>query len=271
MANDEPAYLLGVNQTELERLRFQHGVWKPVTDKFFERLNIRKGWKCLDVGSGPGFVSMDMRALVGSEGEITALEPSEFYLNWFQRHAESQGWSNIRYIHGTAELAPLREKYYDFIFARWVIGFVPDPEKFCEQLFRALRPGGIVALQDYVYEGLSLFPRGGAFDAMPEAVRAYWRSGGGDPYIAASIPKIFRAHGIRLIDYTPNCLAGGPESGVIEWAHRFFDTHIQEMVDKKILSQSEGDAAWADWRSHRSNPDTIFVSPIVVDMAGVSP
>jgi SAM-dependent methyltransferase len=262
-------YLLGVNQTELERLRFQHGVWGGVTNRFFDRLNIQPHWKCLDVGAGPGFVAMDLHERLNDKGEITALEPSKFYLDWFEQEAKNRGWTNIRCIHGTAETAPLPERYFDLIFTRWVIGFVPDPEKFLVQLFSALRPGGIIAIQDYIYEGLSLFPRGGAFDGMADAVRGYWRSGGGDPNISASIPTYFRKHGIQLKDYSPNVLAGGPDSGVIEWAHRFFSTHIQTMVDKGVIRQEQGDAMWKDWVDHRSHPDTIFVSPIVVDVAGV--
>jgi SAM-dependent methyltransferase len=261
-------YLLGINQTELERLRFQHGVWGMVTNKFFDRLQIQQGWKCLDVGAGPGFVSIDLRERVGANGEITALEPSEFYLDWFKHESEKRHWSNVKFIRGTAEDAALPERYYDFIFARWVIGFVPDPEKFLVRLFSALKLGGIIALQDYNYEGLSLFPRGGAFDGMADVVRAYWRSGGGDPYVAAGIPAIFRKHNIQLVDYTPTCLAGGPDSDVIEWAHRFFITHIQIMVDKGIMNQKQGDAMLADWLAHRKNPDAVFFSPIVVDMAG---
>ena len=264
-------YLLGVNQTELERLRFQHGVWSGVTNKFFDRLNIQKGWRCLDVGAGPGFVSIDLRERVGESGEATALEPSNFYLEWFKNESRKRKWTNIQYIQGTVEHTQLPTRRYDFIFVRWVIGFVSDPEKFLLPLFRALKKGGIIALQDYAYEGLALYPRGGAFDRMPEAVKAYWRSGGGDPYVAVEIPRIFRKHGIRLVDYTPNCLAGGPRSDIIEWAHRFFTTHMQAMVDKGILTQHDGDAALADWIEHRKNPDTIFFSPIVVDVAGSLP
>ena len=262
-------YLLGVNQTELDRLHFQHGVWKGVTDRFFDRIKVQHGWKCLDVGSGPGFVAMDLRERVGEQGEITALEPSEFYLHWFENEATTKGWKNIKFLHGTAESAPLPHGYYDFIFVRWVIGFVPDPEKFLTPLFAALRPGGVIALQDYIHEGLSLFPRGGAFEGMAEAIRAYWRAGGGDPYIAVRVPAIFKKHNIQLLDYTPNVLAGGPESGVIEWAHRFYSTHIQVMVEKGIFSKQQGEAIWKDWLSHRSLPETIFTSPMVVDMAGV--
>ncbi len=262
-------YLLGVNQTELERLRFQHSVWGSVTERFFERLKVKRSWKCLDVGAGPGFVAMDLENRIGDQGEITVLEPSMFYLDWFKQEAAKNGWTNIMFMNGTAEEAALPQGYFDLIFARWVIGFVPDPVKFLKRLVAALRPGGIIALQDYAYEGLALFPRGGAFEGMADAVRAYWRSGGGDPYVAARIPTIFKNLNVRLTDYTPNCLAGGPQSGVMEWAHRFFTTHIQVMVDKGVIKQHQGDAMRADWVAHRKNPDSIFFSPIVVDVGGI--
>jgi len=261
-------YLLGVNRQELERLQFQQSVWGHVTEKFFDRLHLQSNWKCLDAGAGPGLVAMDLRERLGKGCEITALEPSEFYLKWFQAESEKRGWTNIRFIQGTAETADLPSQYYDFIFSRWVIGFVPDPEKFLAGLIRSLRPGGIIALQDYIYEGLSLFPSGGAFDRMPDAVRAYWRTGGGDPYIASRIPMMFKKHGIQQIDFTPNCLAGGNTSNVMEWAHRFFITHTQMMVDKGVMTQREGDAMLNDWLAHRDNTDTLFLSPIVVDVSG---
>lgn len=268
MTQSSSDYLLGVNQTELERLRFQHTVWGHVTRKFFDRILVRQGWKCLDVGAGPGFVSMDLRNLVGASGEVTALEPSELFLNWFKNECATNKWTNIKFIQGSAEQAEIPQRQYDFIFARWVIAFVPDPEKFLAPLFRALKPGGIIALQDYYYEGLSLFPHGGAWDTMADVVRSYYRFAGGDAYVTGTIPAIFRKNGLKLIDFTPTSIAGGPDSAVMEWAHRFFRTHTQLMADKKIITQQECDALTADWEAHRQNPDTIFFSPIVVDVAG---
>jgi SAM-dependent methyltransferase len=215
-------YLLGVNQRELERLRFQHSVWGHITKKFFDRLNVGRGWRCLDVGAGPGLVSMDLRELVGETGEVTALDPSQFYLDCLGTQAHNKNWTNVKCVQGTAETTDLPSQYYDFVFVRWVIAFVPDPEKFLLPLFNALRTGGIIAVQDYYYEGLSLFPRGGIWDTMPDIVRAYYRSGGGDAYVTGKIPAIFRRHGVELADFTPTCLSGGPTSGVMEWAHRFF-------------------------------------------------
>ncbi|MDP4234965.1 MAG: class I SAM-dependent methyltransferase, partial [Bacteroidota bacterium] len=161
---DEEAYILGINKEELERLRFQHGVWKKVTDDFFNRIGVAKGWKCLDVGSGPGFVAMDLRERVGEQGSVTILEPAQYYIDHFKQESEKRGWTNITFLHGTAETAELPKEQFDLIFVRWVIGFVPDPEKFIVNLLSSLKKGGVIAIQDYLYSGLGLYPKGGAFD-----------------------------------------------------------------------------------------------------------
>lgn len=261
-------YLLGVNEAELERLRFQHSVWGPVTLDFLKRLGVRPGWKCLDAGSGPGFVSMDLRAIVGAEGEVTALEQSGFYIDWLRTEARKQGWPNLRCIHGKVEEAELPAEEYDLVVSRWVISFSPDPERFLAPLVAALKPGGIIALQDYYYEGISLFPRGGAFDRIPEVVIKYYNSEGGDPYIAGKIPALFRRLGVLLTEFAPHCLAGGPESGIMEWAHRFFTMHMPAMVDRGVVGREDAAAMMADWHAHRSDRNALFFSPLVVDVAG---
>jgi ubiquinone/menaquinone biosynthesis C-methylase UbiE len=268
MAED---YLLGVNQLELERLRFQHGVWSGVTNAFLNRIGVGQGMNVLDVGAGPGFLSMDLRDRVGPTGSVTALEPSEAYLEYLREQVVERGWTNVNFISGKVEEADLPKDHYDHIHVRWVIGFVPDPYHFVERLTSSLKPGGVIALQDYAYEGLDIYPRGGAFEMAGDAIRAYWRSGGGDPYVATELPRIFRELGLEMIDFHPNCLAGGPNSPIIEWAHRFFNMHRQPMVDRGILTQDESDALWADWLEHRKNPDALFFSPICCDVAGKKP
>lgn len=266
--NEQKTYLLGANQAEFERLQFQHGVWKENTNAFFDRLGVGKGWNCLDVGAGPGFVSFDLRDRVGDAGSIAALEPSSMFLEWFAQQVKERKWENVRLIHGTVEETSLPPAQYDLIFVRWVIAFVDQPELFLKKLLPSLAPNGIIAFQDYYYEGLSLFPRGGAFDRMADIVRAYYATAGGDPYITGKIPVWLRQHHLHVIDYSPHSYAGGPGSPIMEWGHRFFSTHIQHMVDKQVMNQSQGDAMLADWMAHRNDPDALFFSPVVVDVAG---
>jgi SAM-dependent methyltransferase len=263
-------YLLGYGDSELDRLKFQHSVWGPVTRRFLERLGVGPGWRCLDVGAGPGLVSTDLREIVGEAGEVTALEPSQYYCNWLQAEVERKGWQNVRVVSGTSYDTPLPREHFDLVFARWVISFAPDPEAFLAPLRAALCPGGIVAIQDYVLEGCLLFPLGGPCDRLLEAARAWWRVGGGDPHVAAKLPSAFRRLGLELIDYTPNTLVGGADSPVMRWMGRFLESQLPVMVTKGILAPEEAAAMQADWQAHRENPDTVFFSPLVVDVAGRS-
>lgn len=269
MSDTNKDYLLGANDYELNRLHFQHGVWKGITDDLFNRLNVQPGWKILDVGSGPGFVSFDLMERVGTTGEITALEPSQLYLDHFKNYAADKGWKNTKAINGIAETAELPENYYDLIFARWVIGFVPDPELFISKLMKALKPGGIIALQDYAFDRLLLYPQGGDYDKLSPYAEEYWKSTGGDLKIATRVPAIYKKLGLKLVDYKPNSLAGNPGSGVFEWHHVFITHHIPVMVERGIMPADVGSAILADWNDHRNDPDSIFFSPMVVDMAGV--
>lgn len=263
----EKDYLLGVNDFELNRLHFQHGVWKKVTDGFLNKTGLQKGWKVLDAGSGPGFVSFDIRKLIGDTGEITALEPSEVYLDHFRNFASENEWKNAETILGTAESAALPENYFDMVFSRWVIGFVPDPVKFISSLAGSLKPGGIIALQDYAFHGLNLIPRGGAYDKLPPYVMEYWKTTGGDLQIAERIPKIFKELGLEQIIYEPHSLAGDPESGIFKWHDLFITHHIPQMVQKGIMPSDIAEEILNDWNAHKNNPDSIFFSPLVVDMA----
>jgi hypothetical protein len=154
------------------------------------------------------------------------------------------------------------------IFVRWVVSIVPFPQIFLNRLSSSLAPRGVIAIQDYAYEGLALYPRGGAFENMPDAVKKYYQTEGGDPYIAAKLPELFKKAGLEMIDFKPNCLAGKSDSGIYEWGHRFFTVHTQKMVEKGIITQKLADEMLADWREHKKNPDSIFFSPIVVDVVG---
>ena len=261
-------YLLGVNQFELNRLRFQHSVWKEVTDVFLDRLNIQKGWKILDAGAGPGYVSMDLIERVGTEGEITALEPSDMYINYFKNHSRENNIQNVKFINCVVESSQLPNNYYDLIFARWVIGFVPDPDMFISKLSKSLAPGGIIAFEDYAFHGLYLYPRGGDYENISPAVQEYWKLTGGDLCIAPRIPAIFKKYGIELIEFKPNSIAGSPGSGIFQWHHYFITHHVPLMAEKGIISLETADKILADWNVHKNNPDAIFFSPLVVDVAG---
>ncbi len=258
---------MGANEVERARLVFQQEVWGSVTERFLDRLGVREGWRCLDVGAGPGLVTERLRERVGARGRVDALEPSSVWREDLERlAARAQGV--VRVIPARIEDAVIEDGAYDLVFARWVLSFLPNAGAVVSRLARALAPGGCLAVQDYNHESISLFPESDGFRAVVRATRALYAKDGGDIWVAARLPAHFRAAGLSLADYTPTVLCGGPDSMPFCWADSFFPVHSENMVRAGVLTDAERDRFLREWAERKANPASVFFTPIVVDAAG---
>ena len=54
----------------------------------------------------------------------------------------------------------------------------------------------------------------------------------------------------------------------MEWAQGFFPVHILIMAEKGIITHKQAKVFPDDQNSQRRNPETLFFSPLVIDVAG---
>lgn len=264
-------YPLGTNPSELERLRFQHSVWGGVTRAFLDRAGLAPGMRVLDVGCGPGFVTAEIAERVGPRGSVVALDESPLWIAEVERTITERRLANVRTMRARIEGAELEPASFDLVFARWVLSFVPDPAAAIARLARALRPGGVLAIEDYNHEGVSLFPDGAGFRAVVRATRELYRRAGGDAFVAGKLPALFRAAGLQTVAIQPNVLCGGPTSPAFRWAGLFFPAFSRTMQEKGFLTAEERELFLAEWAERESNPDALFFSPIVADAMARKP
>ncbi len=264
-------YVLGTNERELARLGLQQEVWGGVTERFLDRLGIRPGWRCLDAGCGPGFVVESLRSRVGAAGRVDALDESEAWHAHLEALSRERGWTNVRLLRARVEDAPLEDGAYDLVFARWVLSFLPDVPGVVRRLARCLRPGGVLAVQDYNHEGISLFPESDGFRAVVAGTRRLYASRGGDIWVGARLPGILAASGLDLFDYAPTVLCGGPGSGAFRWADAFFPAHSEGMVKAGVLTAADRERFLRDWADRLQDPGAVFFSPILLDVAARKP
>ncbi len=260
-------YVLGTGARELDRLRFQQEVWGPVTAAFLDRLGVAPGWRCLDGGCGPGFVTVSLRERVGEGGSLIALDESPLWIDHVRATATERGWRNVRALQSRLEDAEIEPASLDLVFLRWVLSFPPDPAAVLRRLAAALRPGGLLAVQDYNHEGISVFPESEGFRAVVAATRRLYATRGGDPWVGARLPRLFREAGLSLESHEPTVLCGGPGSLAFRWADLFFVPHSDTMVDAGVLDPADRDRFLREWKERSADPDARFFSPIVVSAA----
>ncbi len=263
-------YVLGTHEGELARLELQQGIWRHVTDRFFDRIGVKSGWRCLDVGCGPGFVTQMLAERVGPTGSVVALDLAEHWLAKVASDAEAAGRTNVTTRRGSVtELAD--EGAYDLVFARWVLSFVPDATDVVRRMARAASPGGVVAVQDYNHEGVSIFPESRGMRAAIRATRELYVGSAGDPWVAGKLRGAMLDAGLTLTDFTPMVMAGGPDSDAFRWADAFFPRFVGSFVEDGLMSEEERALFDIEWRQRLADPRSTFFSPIVVDVAGTRP
>ncbi len=261
-------YVLGTGEHELARLSLQQEVWGQVTERFLDRAGPRRGARVLDAGCGPGLVLGALRERAGEEGEVLGLDESAQWGAHVRELVARRGWRNVRFLECRLQEHDLLKSRYDFVFARWVLSFLPDAGELVARLALALKPGGVLAVQDYNHEGVSLFPESEGFRAVVRATRSLYASRGGDAWIGARMPGLMRAAGLELASLDATALCGPPGSPAFRWADAFFPHHSEGMVEQGLLAQGEREAFLEEWQARLGDPDAMFFSPLVVSVAG---
>ncbi len=263
-------YVLGTNEAELQRLGFQHRVWAQEASAIFERAGIGPGKTVLDVGCGPGFVTLDLAALVGPGGRVIGVDESARFVEYLRLRAQSSGISNVEVHVGDVQNLDLAPSTVDAAYCRWVLCFVPDPEAVVARVASALKPGGVFAVQDYLfYKALRLSPDGRAMEKVIEAVEASWRARAGDPEICRRLPTLMARHGLELQDVRTIVRAARPGTALWDWPASFFRNYLPVLVSQGYLSANDRAAFETEWAEHSANPVAIFSTPVLMDLIAV--
>lgn len=142
-------YVLGHDPEEIERLVSKQGrILNPFTRRLLEDAGVSRGMKVLDVGCGPGEVSLIAAELVGEEGSVLGVDSNPSVIEWAQSRAQVAHLPQLSFqVADVRTLASSQQ--FDAIIGRLVLKYIPDPAAVLRQLMTHLRPGGLVAFQEF--------------------------------------------------------------------------------------------------------------------------
>jgi SAM-dependent methyltransferase len=183
-------------------LGLRNDVYRRPLMTALDRLGLREGWRCVDVGAGGGDVSVALAEIVGRDGRIYAVDSDPAARD--QVAAAAAASAQVLAITQTGEDLLLPEAV-DLAFCRFLLLHVHDPLKVLARMGEAVRPRGWVVAQEPITSAGRI---DGAPFSMPDARH---------PDIGALLPALARRAGLEVVDAWAEAPAGAGPGPVADY------------------------------------------------------
>ncbi|KYK59102.1 ubiE/COQ5 methyltransferase [Drechmeria coniospora] len=142
--------------------------------------HLKAGMKILDIGCGPGTITVDLAAYV-PDGHVTGLERAADVLVKARELAEQRGLTNVDFVQGDANALHFGDDTFDVVCCHQVLQHVNDAVGVLREMRRVAKPGAIVAARESDYGSFAWYPDLDGMEDWRALYRKLAKFNGGEP------------------------------------------------------------------------------------------
>ncbi|WP_445166958.1 class I SAM-dependent methyltransferase [Mycolicibacterium sp. Dal123E01] len=200
-------YTLGHEDSEVRRLLLQGRVYRADTKHALQLAGLKPGMRVLDVGCGPGDVSLLAAELVGPTGSVHGVDAADV-VHLARSRAADQGVTNVSFTQSALDELVLEEPV-DAVIGRLILMHLPDPAAALRRLAGLVRPGGVVAFAENDIATVRSYPDIPLFQTVTGAVARSFEALGLDISFGPKLGALFQEAGLGI----PKMAVGAPMGG----------------------------------------------------------
>jgi ubiquinone/menaquinone biosynthesis C-methylase UbiE len=132
---------------------YRRAMQRPET--IVRRSGFRPGMKAIEIGCGSGCYTLFTASAVGRSGKIYALDVQRAMLDQLARKIErrrDEYLGNVELLEASAYDIPLPDDSLDLAYFVTVLQEIPDKRKALAEARRVLKPGGIIAVTEFLID-----------------------------------------------------------------------------------------------------------------------
>lgn len=237
------------------------------------------GQRLLDVGCGPGSITLDLARRVASPdgtGQAVGVDRSEDVLATARARAADEGVDNATFETGNIYDLQYDDGTFDVVHAHQVLHHLADPVAAVRELRRVAVPGGLVSLREADYAAMSWFPEHPDLETWRDVYDRISRSNGAEPNAGRRLLSWSLEAGFDPADLdlsTSTWIHGTPErrDGFgLGWAERSLHSSYAEQALERGFADAETLQRISEaWRAWAADQTAVFVMPSVEIIAHV--
>ena len=172
--------------------------YHPALEPLIRPLNLAPGLKVLDVGSGPGYTTMEMARRVISPGCIVGVDLNADFVAAASRRAQENNLE-ICYVQSEFPPLPFRTGSFDRVLCKNVLEYVDSAADTVKEMARVAAGGGTVVAIDSDWDMLALALPEHAHERSERALAAAKSIAVKEPKIGRMLYLLFQAAGLKDI------------------------------------------------------------------------
>lgn len=252
-----------------ERLRILSRVMQPMTLACLTRAGIEKEMACLEIGCGGGDVAFDLARMVGPSGRVVGTDIDETALDLNRREAADLKLNNVEF-----RLADITQttfaSEFDLAHTRFVLTHLADPARALANMRGALRPGGVMVVEEIDFRGHFSYPESAALARYVELYSEVVRRKGADPDIGPRVPSLLTDAGFENVQ-----MQVVQPAGMVGEVKLMTPITMQSIgpavIAAGLASETEVASLVAELFEYAHTPGTIGCVPRVIQAWGYQP
>lgn len=209
-------------------------------DAAFFLPHLQAGIRLLDCGCGPGTMTVDLAQVI-APGQVVGIDIAAEQFQVGQARARDRGLTTIHFTASNVYALPFPDETFDAVFAHAVLYHLRDPDRALKEMYRVLKPRGVVGVRDADRDGDVYAPADAQFEQAWSLLYKVHSLHGGNAYLGKTLRAVLHEAGFEDVQAS----ASYDHYGTPEAVKKIGD-QLSELILQPSIVNSAIARGWAD-------------------------